>query len=1838
MTKTGFESALETKYNKFTCNVNGKTTTYEFGFPKQTVSITDMGVAGISISFYNRSSKQQQQIDRIFHWEDVYQLLSLTLEKPELFLKWNDTAFIAHPERYHLKNRVPNNMPWTPVTSLVDLEDDELNYALELVKLGVVSKVELSSDGIQIEADSGICNAGNSTQSDARNNMRYHLQNIVFGSNVRAKMQPSKTLSTSSLETGLVVKCDSAKCAESCCILMACAYIEYVLRYGDLSKALGERIRTRREYRTPSGPFSFTWKPGGTQDGVLRMVSENMFQLANQMLRDGQIEVAKDLTGDNCVEIISYVRLPEQPISTSASELTFTQMAVYVESRKDPASRDEPISYKIEARANLFEKNIPLQIQVYFCAGYISYLRDCGMQDLIDRDRRWYRENEDLAAQSWDMKFNFTLPTDLFLNEPNDVFELAELLQERNFISLNKNTVIFDGKVSFFIDNVKAVNCPADQVDALRKDIIENRLPHKDCYSATPDVDNKLRYDNVLRRQLMLAAYVDYLRRTAQYGDYTKHRLRHQKETTSQFESTTSENPELEKVFALAKSEADSSLYCIIEAERGAGQDEIVEQIAMLLSQQGKLERPEPVHATFLDLAGLSSEELPKRTLVVISGLREFLYASRKSVLGDGKRETRMMEQLGRYAPQTFVIVLAEQENVTAFLELSPQIRFLFGDNIIPIQNLSAEKMYEAFAENLPDELKGQLAKNSGFKDTFMDYLAINRNLLPLDNQELADYLAAYASTQNSLCLPPDVNRTQSVSEMLDSIIGMDNVKKKAYEFEKYAIYRKRAEMNGMELPNSHMHMVFTGNPGTGKTMIARIMAEMLFSIGIVKTNRCKEVERKDLIAEYVGQTATKTSEVIKEAMDGVLFIDEAYALAPQSSNDYGGEAIATLIKAMEDHQDRLVMIFAGYEKEMHDFLTANPGLVSRIGYTFHFDDYSASELVRMFDTKMRKAGFEYSEDEFLPLIQDRCEHFSEQKDFGNGRFVDRLMQNVILTHSQRELTNEMINCLIPEDVPSIEALASTDSEEHRDYEEQLDAFIGMENVKAKIRQFAKFVEFQQKAKKEGGKVPGGNLHMIFTGNPGTGKTTIARIMADMLFSIGVIRTHKFIEAERKDLIAEYVGQTAKKTGDVIDRAMGGILFIDEAYTLTPHRAGDFGAEAIATLIKAMEDNKNNLIVIFAGYKEEMRQFKNANPGIASRIGYTFDFDDYSTEELLEIFMKKADSAQFYVEEEAKDKIRILFDYFTKQKNFGNGRFVDRLLQETIIKHSETLSDDADLLTIRAEDIPEITDLTDMKKETADTLPLDAVIGMASVKERVKEFEHYVNFGMRMRDRGVSIPDFNMHMLFTGNPGTGKTMVARIIAQRLYDIGVIQTNNFVEVERKDLISEYVGQTASKTADVIEKAMGGVLFIDEAYTLTPQSSSDYGAEAIATLIKAMEDHKDNLIVIFAGYKEEMRQFKNANPGIASRIGYTFDFDDYSTEELLEIFLKKAESTGLLVEEEAKDKICILFDYFTKQKNFGNGRFVDRLLQETIMKHSMSGSEDENEDDLLTIRAEDIPEITDLTDMKKESASTLSLDSVIGMASVKARMEEFEHFVNFGMVARDRGLSIPDFNLHMLFTGNPGTGKTMVARIIAQRLYDIGVIKSNNFVEVERKDLVAEYIGQTAVKTAEVIDRAMGGVLFIDEAYTLTPQHGTDFGAEAIATLIKAMEDHKDNLIVIFAGYKEEMRGFVHSNPGIASRLGFTFEFEGYSPEELREIFLNKISANGFSVNEEAMEKVLRLMGQFSEKEDFGNGRFVDSVIQKTLLHHAENYKDETVELIVAEDIPNEEEMNQSMGTA
>ena len=343
----------------------------------------------------------------------------------------------------------------------------------------------------------------------------------------------------------------------------------------------------------------------------------------------------------------------------------------------------------------------------------------------------------------------------------------------------------------------------------------------------------------------------------------------------------------------------------------------------------------------------------------------------------------------------------------------------------------------------------------------------------------------------------------------------------------------------------------------------------------------------------------------------------------------------------------------------------------------------------------------------------------------------------------------------------------------------------------------------------------------------------------------------------------------------------------------------------------------------------------------------------------LEIFEEKPDVQDVY--QEVLDKLKAsseitedfeikLLDYISvtyKNTDLSFPEYRDSLCKKILFNKKEKIA---------AEDIPEYE-----KEKTVEEVfaELNELVGLKKVKQVLKDLVSLMELKSKT-DGSLKIKDTNLHMVFLGNPGTGKTTVARLVAQILYNLKYIKQNKLIEVSSKDLVAEYVGQTAPKTMAVVEKALGGVLFVDEAYSLASGQGqgNSYNEEAIATLIQAMENNRDNLVVIFAGYTKEMQAFLDSNSGIVSRIGYTLEFDDYTEDELIQIFKNMLGKAGFEISEDAIEEARKIIRDYKDSKNFGNARFVRNLYEKTVIKHASNTQGKKSKKVLKTIEKKDI----------------------------------------------------------------------------------------------------------------------------------------------------------------------------------------------------------------------------------------------------------------------------------------
>ncbi|HEU5030665.1 MAG TPA: AAA family ATPase [Spirillospora sp.] len=456
--------------------------------------------------------------------------------------------------------------------------------------------------------------------------------------------------------------------------------------------------------------------------------------------------------------------------------------------------------------------------------------------------------------------------------------------------------------------------------------------------------------------------------------------------------------------------------------------------------------------------------------------------------------------------------------------------------------------------------------------------------------------------------------------------------------------------------------------------------------------------------------------------------------------------------------------------------------------------------------------------------------------------------------------------------------------------------------------------------------------HLVFTGNPGTGKTTVARIVGDLYRELGILRHGRVRSVRASDLVAGFVGQTAIRTREVIDGALGGVLFVDEAYELSDQADG-FGREAITELLARMEDDRAELVVIVAGYPDEMREFLDSNPGLRSRFPHenVIAFPDYGPAELAEIAARQLRPMGMAWGEGFETALgeAVAELHRTRDRGFGNARAVRDVTQETAARWARRVKDDRDL-PLEPRDLPERLrrDARPVPRDTAELLgELNAMIGLAPVKRSADVLVKRLRL-RRLRGQGEVVAP---NLLFIGPPGTGKTTVARHFGRIFKEMGLLERGHVVETGRSRLVASYVGQTAPLTRRAVERALGGVLFIDEAYALTSGGDNDFGQEAIDTLVEEMERHRGRLAVIAAGYPEPMRRFVAANDGLGSRFGETIEFPAYGVDDLLAILRSMAERQAYELDPAAVPAARAWLAGAARRPGFGNGRTVRRLLE-------------------------------------------------------------------------------------------------------------------------------------------------------------------------------------------------------------------------------------------------------------------------------------------------------------------
>lgn len=460
----------------------------------------------------------------------------------------------------------------------------------------------------------------------------------------------------------------------------------------------------------------------------------------------------------------------------------------------------------------------------------------------------------------------------------------------------------------------------------------------------------------------------------------------------------------------------------------------------------------------------------------------------------------------------------------------------------------------------------------------------------------------------------------------------------------------------------------------------------------------------------------------------------------------------------------------------------------------------------------------------------------------------------------------------------------------------------------------------------------------------------------------------------------------------------------------------------------------------------------------------------------------------------------------------------------------------------------------------------------------------------------------NLSYALAGKPGTGKTIIARLIAEAFKVAGILRSGHFIEATVQDLVGEYVGQSALKANNLLSRARGGVLFIDEVQGF--EKDNQFHREAIRTILKYAEDYRGDISVIVATYPDEMDAFLSIDPGLPRRFSQRIDLEDYDAATCVDIFNYMAAEKNVEVDPDLQEKLEGLFEAWindrTKKEDFSNAGSVRNLVEAMDRARFNRGGSD------APLSLEDVPEEyqayseaairrTGDPDERLERALE-ELNALTGLTEVK---KTIRGIVNGIKGKRRRGQTDGIVPGHYSFEGNPGTGKTTVARLIGDIFRELGVLKSGHVIEVTRSQLVAQYAGQTAPQVEAQTDKAMDGVLFIDEAHNLIQGDQDQFGKEAIGELTAILENKRGRLCVIAAGYSAPMEHLFEVDPGWKSRFTRRIQFEDFEPQEMEQILRQMCKQQGFKLHSDLEHNLPSILVRLHEVEgkDFANARSV-----------------------------------------
>lgn len=659
------------------------------------------------------------------------------------------------------------------------------------------------------------------------------------------------------------------------------------------------------------------------------------------------------------------------------------------------------------------------------------------------------------------------------------------------------------------------------------------------------------------------------------------------------------------------------------------------------------------------------------------------------------------------------------------------------------------------------------------------------------------------------------------------------------------------------------------------------------------------------------------------------------------------------------------------------------------------------------------------------------------------------------------------------------------------------------------------------------------------------------------------------------------------------------------------------GMEELCDMMSGM----TNSIVVLTGKNHALQELVNGLESAKAYFTNFFHFDDLKPDALYQCMMDYANSQNYQFDPSAEPALEeyLTINYKLRGSNFRNKYFVQDIFERLIVpKMSERVMKSyvpgnlVDFCTIMPEDLPVMT-----QPDSEEAInKLKSLVGLESIKKQILDHLALVKLNNLRATNGLYNKIPPMHMVFTGNPGTGKTTVAKYIGEIYHSIGVLSSGHVVVTERTKLVSDVIGGTEKNTMNAINSASGGVLFIDEAYNLFTEETDkrDFGMRVIETLLTYLSDDETDMIVILAGYTVEMERMLEANPGMKSRFPYVFNFEDYTPKELMQIgkMVLEKEQYKLTPEAEKKLTSYVIHDYDHKDDHFGNGRYITRLITTHIIpSHSNRLLAKQKArigvKEMTTIEACDVPDVvTNEFKLRELDESVLeeSLERLDALISLDNAKQALHDFVDISKLRRQKGtLKITPQSLCWDFIGKTGTGKGTIAEILGRLLQGLGVLKQGQTVCVNADELTGGDMYQVLIMA---IEDAKDGLLFLDMD---SPNDININQSHLRMWIINRLREMEQTTALVFGQVKAEEDAIAQNlaENGIAS-YGNTIIFDDYTSEELVEIMESLLMRDyQLDMKPAAKEKIVKYL----EGIKASNTKIMKTPVNlRTILHIAQ----------------------------